>query len=219
MIVVALAAAAFVYQRSLGGDGGGATVIDGITFPAELRASGTMQKLCGGGTRLKYNVVKVYAVGLYFEPQAVTRDGGKDGLMPYVGMSAADLAKSSDFYGALVAGKFAKTLLLQFHRSVGADAVAGAMKDSLAKKVAAGALAKFSDALSQVLGGGSVPQGGQLSFACKADAMMIAFGESSPSTLEEKGVCVALFSVYYGSPPISPAAKEAAAKAFAELYV
>jgi len=91
--------------------------------------------------------------------------------------------------------------------------------DSLAKKVAAGALAKFSDALSQVLGGGSVPQGSQLSFACKADAMMIAFGESSPSTLKEKGVCVALFSVYYGSPPISPAAKEAAAKAFAELYV
>ena len=48
------------------------------------------------------------------------------------------------------AGKFAKTLLLQFHRSVGADAVAGAMKDSLAKKVAAGALAKFSETLTTV---------------------------------------------------------------------
>ena len=51
---------------------------------------------------------------------------------------------------ATFAGRFAKTLLLQFHRSVDADAVAGAMKDSLAKKVTAGTLAKFSDALSQV---------------------------------------------------------------------
>ena len=164
MIVVALAAAAFMYQRSLGGSSGAATTIDGITFPADLQASGTKQVLCGGGTRLKFNVVKVYAVGLYFEPQAVTRGGGTDSLKPFVGIPAAELAKSSGFYDSLIAGvhtwpgasprecmpsdrtrphapalhptgKYAKTLLLQFHRSVDGATVAGAMKDSLAKKV------------------------------------------------------------------------------------
>ena len=88
MLVVALAAAGFYYQRTLGGSSGAATTIDGITFPAELQASGTKQLLCGGGTRLKYNVVKVYAVGLYFEPQAVTRGGGADSLKQFVGMKA-----------------------------------------------------------------------------------------------------------------------------------
>ena len=104
MIVVALAAAAFMYQRSLGGSSGAATTIDGITFPADLQASGTKQVLCGGGTRLKFNVVKVYAVGLYFEPQAVTRGGGTDSLKPFVGVPAAELAKSSGFYDSLIAG-------------------------------------------------------------------------------------------------------------------
>ena len=104
MLVVALAAAGFYYQRTLGGSSGAATTIDGITFPAELQASGTKQLLCGGGTRLKYNVVKVYAVGLYFEQQAVTRGGGADSLKPFVGMKAAELSKSSSFYSSLVAG-------------------------------------------------------------------------------------------------------------------
>ena len=71
---------------------------------------------------------------------------------------------------------------------------------------------------AQALGGSSVPQGGKLTFACKAEAMAISFGDGSPVALKEKGVCAAFFSVYYGSPPISPAAREGAAKAFAELY-
>jgi len=212
-----LALIAFIYSKNSPGSNEAAT-IDGITFPSELRMMGTTQKLCGGGTRLKYNVVKVYAVGLYFEPQAVTRGGGADSLKPFVGTPADKLTKSSGFYSAITNGKFAKTLLLQFHRSVGADAVAGAMKDSLSKKVAAGALTKFSDALSTALGGGAVPQGGKLSFSCKADTMSISFADGAGLSVREKSLCPALFSVYYGSPPISPAAKEGAAKAFAELY-
>ena len=103
MIVVALALGAFVYQRSQGVSGEAST-IDGIKFPAELVASGTKQQLCGGGTRLKYNVVKVYAVGLYFEPQAVTRGGGAESLKPFKGVSAAEIGKSAKFYSSIVAG-------------------------------------------------------------------------------------------------------------------
>ena len=46
----------------------------------------------------------------------------------------------------------------------------------------------------------------------------IAAGDGSTSVVKEKGLCSALFGVYFGSHPISPAAKEGVAKAFAELY-
>ena len=38
---------------------------------------------------------------------------------------------------------------------------------------------------------------------------------SSGATVKEKGVCAALFDVYYGKSPVSPAAKDGAATGFA----
>ncbi|KAL1495522.1 hypothetical protein AB1Y20_016886 [Prymnesium parvum] len=217
-LVVAAAAGAYFLYTYTTAVSGEATIIDGITFPSEIRASGSVQKLCGGGTRFKYNVAKVYAVALYFEPSAAAR-GGADSLKPFVGSTAAALGKSNKFYDALIAGKFAKSLLLQFHRSVGSDTITTALKDSLSKKVSSSVLRKFSDALGQALVGGSIPRGGKLSFHCKAESMQIAFGDSSPaSSLKEKGLCAAFFSLYYGNAPVSPTAKESAAKAFASLY-
>ena len=114
-IVVAAAIPALLvslaYQMLVPVDGDAST-IDGISFPATVRLSGTTLKLCGGGTRLKFNVVKVYAAGLY-------ADAGS--LAPFAGKPVSELSKSASFYESLVTGKFAKTLLLQFHRSVGAD--------------------------------------------------------------------------------------------------
>lgn len=127
-----------------GGGSGDPTTIDGLSFPATLRMSGTTQKLCGGGTRLKFNVVKVYAVGLYFDTTS------SESLKAFAGKAAPELAKSSSFYEALISGKFGKTLLLQFHRSVGASTMAEAMRDALAKKLDTPVLQKFNTALTQV---------------------------------------------------------------------
>ncbi|KAL3933528.1 MAG: hypothetical protein SGPRY_000239 [Prymnesium sp.] len=182
LAVLVAVALLFCYQSWSGSAGD--SVIDGIRFPTELRASGATQKLCGGGTRLKYNVVKVYAVGLYFEPQAVARGSGTDSLKPYAALPSSELVKSKGFYEVLVGGKFAKSLLLQFHRSVGADAIAGALKDALAKKVSAGSLEKFSKELGRCLGSSSIPLGGKLSFHCKSDVMQIAFGALHARSLD-----------------------------------
>jgi len=161
-------------------------------------------------TRSKYGAVKVYAVGLYI-------DSGRaaSALKPYVGVPAGKLG--APFFKALQTGKFGKTLLLQFHRSVAAETVATAMKDSLASRLGAAALDKFKAALLVALASGSVAKGATISFACKGDSLSIAAGSSSQS-LRDKSLCPAFFDVYVGAKPISPAAKEGIAKGFAKLY-
>ena len=131
-------------QFSISSSHGNPTTIDGIMFAPTLQMNGATQRFFGGGTRYKFNVVKVYAAGLY-----VDADGAAL-LKACAGKSAVELTKTSSFYDKLVVGKFGKTLLLQFHRSVSTTAMADAMRDSLSKKLEKNSLKKFTQALAQV---------------------------------------------------------------------
>ena len=132
--------------------------IDGLTFPGQLKG----QTLVGGGTRAKYGAVKVYAVGLYI-------DAGRaaSSLKPFVGLPAAKLP--ANFFKVLQSGKFDRTLLLQFHRAVAAETVAGALRDSLAGRLSAGVLDKFRSTLLKTLGDASVLKGAKIFFSCRGD--------------------------------------------------
>ena len=132
--------------------------IDGLAFPGQLKG----QTFVGGGTRAKYGAVKVYAVGLYI-------DAGRaaSSLKPFVGLPATSL--SANFFKVLQAGKFDRTLLLQFHRSVAAETVAGALRDSLAGRLSAGVLDKFRSTLLKTLGDASVLKGAKIFFSCRGD--------------------------------------------------
>ena len=116
--------------------------IDGLAFPGQLKG----QTFVGGGTRAKYGAVKVYAVGLYI-------DAGRaaSSLKPFVGLPAEKLP--SNFFKVLQTGKFDRTLLLQFHRAVAAETVAGALRDSLAGRLSAAVLDKFRSTLLATLVG------------------------------------------------------------------
>jgi len=59
----------------------------------------------------------VYAVGLYLERSAISS------LEKFSGTPAAKLAKQQPFFDAISAARPVKTLLLRFHRTVGAPAV------------------------------------------------------------------------------------------------
>jgi len=193
------------------GASGAGDSIDGIAFPGTVGA----QTFVGGGTRSKYGAVKVYAVGLYIDASRAASS-----LKPFVGAPASSLTGRADFFRVLQTGRFDRTLLLQFHRSVAADAVAGALRDSLASRLGAVALEKFRAALSAVLGAGSVAKGARLYFSCRGDALSIALGAPSPaSTLKDKALCPAFLDVYLGPKPVSPAAKAGVATGFAaRLY-
>ena len=44
--------------------------INGAYFSSDAKMFGTVQQVTGGGTRIKYNVAKVYAVALYIDSRA-----------------------------------------------------------------------------------------------------------------------------------------------------
>lgn len=206
-MVVAVVVLGYSYLGgSAGGDG---TVIDGLSFPASLRMGYVNQQLVGGGTRTKYGVAKVYAVALYIDSS-----GASSSLKQFAGTTAP--TKQPKFYSALIDGAFARTLALQFHRSVSSDAMVSALDESLAKRLPADVVAKFREGLIKALGDGAIAKGAQIYFMCKSGTLSIGNGAPSVSvSLKLKGVCPALFDVYYGKQPISPAAKDGAATGFA----
>ena len=54
-----------------------------IYFPDWIKSGGSTRQLTGGGTRYKYGVAKVYALGLYIDEGvasgALSKFAGKDG--------------------------------------------------------------------------------------------------------------------------------------------
>ena len=145
--------------RSLmdGGAGGDGTTIDGISFPPELKMGGVRQQLTGGGTRTKYGVAKVYAVALYLDSRSASSS-----LKKFAGAKA-----SATFYDTLAKGSFAKTLFLQFHRSVTGTVVAEALGESLSKRLSKTSVDRFRSALLSVCPS-EVPKGTKLYFMCKS---------------------------------------------------
>ena len=123
-------------------------------------------------------------------------------------------------YDALATGSFAKTLFLQFHRAVPAQAVAEALAESLAKRLPAATVDKFRVALLKICGE-EVAKGAKLYFMCKGEALSMGGGTpDAQATLKEKGTCNAFFDIYLGKAPISAAAKEGMGVGFAQrLYL
>ena len=194
-------------------DAGGFISIDGLQFPSTVKMAGSSQTLAGGGTRIKFGVVKVYAVGVYLDAA-----GSKTALKSYYGMESSVLLSKSGFVRAIVDGKFGKTLLMKFHRSVSSGTIADALRDSMAPRLSAAVLAKFRSMLATVLSASSdLPKGSELYFSCRGDTLHLASGTpKGAATLAEKTVCTALFDVYLGTAPVSPAAKEGFVQGFAE---
>ena len=124
--------------------------IDGQPFPDWIKSGGATRQLTGGGTRYKYGVAKVYAVGLYVAESALGAGGT---LAKWVGGDPKALAKDASFRNSLTKMQFPKVLLLQFHRAVDGPTVAKALNDALAKKLGADVLAAFKEALERVAQG------------------------------------------------------------------
>uniref|UniRef100_A0A7S0LMM7 Chalcone isomerase domain-containing protein n=1 Tax=Coccolithus braarudii TaxID=221442 RepID=A0A7S0LMM7_9EUKA len=209
----ALVALFWAYSRRASSvDGHLGAQIDGITFPSEIRVGSSLPlTFVGGGTRLKFNVVKVYAAALYLQDVR-----SNSALKTYRKLDGIALRKKGDFFRALVSGPFQKALLLSFHRSVSGSTVADALKESLSTRISRSTLAGFREVLLQVLGT-DVPKGSELFFACRSDTLHLALGSPRSTTaFHDKTICGALFDVYLGASPISPAIKEGVADGFAE---
>ena len=185
--------------------------IDGQQFPDWIKSGGSTRQLTGGGTRYKYGVAKVYALGLYID------EGVASGaLAKFAGKDGKQLAADQKFHDAVIQGKFGKTLLLQFHRAVGGEKVAEALKDSLSDKLDAKTLETFKDKLFGVIADG-VNKGTKLYFECSGGDVGISVDSLKAQAKAPSSVCDALLKTYYGKAPVSAQAKEGMAHGFAAL--
>lgn len=209
-VVAALIAATLAYSRFFATSPTDAQLIDGIPFAKKIAQHSTPLTLVGGGTRYKYNVVPVYAVGIYVDAARMAA-----ALKPFIQLPAPALLRKTAFFDAAAAATVAKAVVLGFHRSVSASAVVDALKDALASKVSKGALVKFRDGLGSTLGD-RIVKGTELTLACRGSTLRISCSGKSAS-LSDKTICPALFGVYLGKSPVSPAAKEAFARGFAAM--
>mmetsp|Transcript_105912 Transcript_105912/g.299407 ORF Transcript_105912/g.299407 Transcript_105912/m.299407 type:complete len:220 (+) Transcript_105912:58-717(+) len=208
LLVSALAVVYFVL-RGRGGSGSD-TTIDGLAFPSTIQQAGVTQQFIGGGTRFKYSVVKVYAVGVYLEKAGVAA------LAQYESTPAEELLKRQGFFKGVIIGPFAKTLLLRFHRSVSGTAVVKALRDALKPRLPAGTVDEFEGILTSVVGD-KVPRDSQLYLTCKGEALHVSASPGTGPSLRAKGLCAALFGVYLGESPVAPAARDGLAAGFAAL--
>lgn len=212
LFLLAACGIGYAYYANSGGASatGDTVVIDGFAFPESLKMAGVAQQVTGGGTRIKYGVAKVYAAALYIDAAAAAGS-----LRSF---AATEPPKTPKFFQTIVDGVFSKTLYLQFHRSVSAEAMVEALNEAMNKRLPPASVAKFAAAVYKAIPA-SIAKGDQLFFMCKSSSLMIGAGKAFASvTLREKGVCAALFDVYYGKAPVAPAAKEGAAAGFAKRF-
>lgn len=180
-----------------------------VAFPVELETAAGMQALGGTGVRTRTILqVKVYAFGLYVDPE-----GARSALSAWRGKSANDLAHDRSFYDALLKGNFPMTMRLVMTRNVGGAQMAEAFDGALAPRVAraaargmpggAEALATFRGYFTDKLSSGT-----ELVFTwAPGNKLVASIGGRRVGEIENAALCWALFDVYLGHEPISPAGK------------
>jgi hypothetical protein len=187
-------------------------VIDGIAFPSTINIAST-QTFIGGGTRSKWGF-KVYAVGIYGESK-ITKSLSKK----YGALSTEDMLKTGSMFSDFSESKGGKTLLLRFHREVGASDVADALGDALKPRLGEEKSKTFQTFILDMVGGDRIVKGSDIYITCKGEKLWASTRgvTSGASTISLKGLCPAIFMVYLGDRPVSPQAKEGFAKGFESL--
>lgn len=186
-------------------------LIDGIAFPQKLKAASFKQDFIGGGTRVKW-MVKVYGVGIYSEPKFMKS------LKNYIGVSGEDLMKSSDFFNDFAESKQVKSLLLRFHREVGASDISEALGEALKPRVGEEISDTFQKFILDMIAKDRLEKGSDIFITCKGEKLWASLdGGKDAASIGIKGLCPAVFLVYLGDTPVSPQTKEGFANGFAGL--
>ncbi|CAM9813777.1 unnamed protein product, partial [Chrysoparadoxa australica] len=180
----------------------------GVTFArhGSFGKGGSIKAYCmGAGVRAKALVVanvNVYSAALYVEPK-----GAAKALASFSGTPSKTLANSKNFYGALMQPGFAKFVQLKFVRSVGAQKIVDAL--TAISDVSAEALESFS---SMLLGGigGAIKSGETITLGWSSkDVLLVSVRGKPLGEVKDAKLPAAVFDLYLGDAPVSPAAKAA----------
>ncbi len=195
----------------------------GVPFATQLTAPGGtgVHQLMGTAIRVKtFLKVKVYAFGLYVDPEAARAT-----LSDFRDKSASTLERDKEFFQRILDMDFAMTLRLVMTRDVGGEDMADAFDGALRPRVQRAAeemnMPGGESALEQFRGYFSLDEmtkEAEIVFSCGPDGRLetLVKGESQPG-IESAALCWALFDVYIGEKPISGDGKKKVIAGFPQL--
>eukprot|EP00004_Rigifila_ramosa_P010472 TRINITY_DN2232_c1_g1_i3.p1 TRINITY_DN2232_c1_g1~~TRINITY_DN2232_c1_g1_i3.p1 ORF type:complete len:699 (-),score=156.68 TRINITY_DN2232_c1_g1_i3:60-2156(-) len=172
----------------------------------------------GGGVRVKriLGVVDIegYSLGLYVEPKgAIAELSGQ-----WQGKTSQELAKSQEFYNALINGRFHKTFRLVTLRDISGKLMTDGLLETIPPRLTEKAKQQILPRLLKMFTG-ELSKGTEILFECSPDGtfrLLIAGKEISHFRSKEmlKVVC----AIYMDENPISPSAKAGFATGFPALF-
>lgn len=159
----------------------------GILFPGLCNA----MNFVGCGVRIKYGFVKVYAVGTYMDPIAMS--GVK--------------SSQSEIQKALLDPTYPRTIRIVMNRGLSIEKYTAAIVEALEPRMKGVDMDKLEEfkALNPKV---DLVEGAEMEMTIRGNVMLYKNAMGGVGQIDSRVFCEALCDVYYGSDPVSPGHKE-----------
>lgn len=169
----------------------------GILFPALCNG----MAFVGCGVRVKYGFVKVYAVGTYMDP---------------IAMSAVKNASNSDIEKALLDPTYPRTIRIVMNRGLSIEKYTAAIVEALEPKMKGVDMDKLEE-FKKLNPAVDLVEGAVLEMTIRGHTMLYKNAVGGVGQIDSDTFCKALCEVYYGDGPVSPGHKEEVIKGVKKL--
>jgi Chalcone isomerase-like len=147
----------------------------------------------GCGVRIKYGLIKVYAVGSYFDPLA---------------MSAVKTASSEAIQQALLDPTYPRTIRIVMNRGLAIDKYTAAIVEALEPRMK-GQDTETLEEFKKLNPPVDLVQGAELEMTIRGDTMLYKNAMGGVGTIRSRVFTEAMCDVFYGADAVSPTMKEA----------
>lgn len=169
----------------------------GILFPHLCNG----MQFVGCGVRVKYGFVKVYAVGTYMDP---------------IAMSAIKTQGSKAISQALLNPAYPRTIRIVMNRSLSIDKYTAAIVEALQPRMNGQDLDKLEE-FKNLNPPIDLVEGAEMEMTIRGNTMLYKNSVGGVGQIESEVFCRALCDVYYGEEAVSPGHKEQVVKGVASL--
>lgn len=169
----------------------------GILFPGLCNGL----SFVGCGVRVKYGFVKVYAVGTYMDP---------------IAMSAVKNRGPEEVEKALLDPSYPRTIRIVMNRGLSIEKYTAAIVESLGPRMNGEDMDKL-DEFKKLNPPVDLIEGAEMEMTVRGDVMLYKNSVGGVGQIQSAVFCRALCDVYYGSDPVSPAHKAECIKGVQKL--
>lgn len=169
----------------------------GILFPQLCNG----YYLAGCGVRIKYMFVKVYAVGTYMDPLA---------------MSAVKKGSVKDIEQALLDPTYPRTIRIVMNRGLSIDKYTEAIVEALKPRMKGQDLDKLEE-FKKLNPSVDLVQGAEIEMTIRGDTMLYKNAVGGVGTIRSEVFTQVMCDTYYGSDPVSPTHKESVVEGIKKL--